>query len=595
MVISQASCRAIQMQCSETNHCRIVPGIPTRTAIGHNTQNGNTSYNWNTSVGSNSNITGGSSNIAIGHVAQCSNCSNSVALGVNVTCTTNNQILLGSSVHTVSIQGSLNIYGKISQNIDNQNTACGLNSFSSNTSGTYNSAFGYNSLNSNVNGSYNTAIGNHSLVYSNGEYNTAIGHFSQLTNSNGNQNTTIGGGSGASILNGSYNVYVGQSSDVSNASYSTALSYNTSCLNFSNSTAIGYNARSTDSHQIVLGIASENVVIPGNLTISKNLNGISSTTLGYLSGETSSIQTQISNANTAISNVAFKISDISWSIGLPYKTTIANACSTSVLTFSNSLNNISTSTFSYLSGVSSGIQDQLNTASTAIAALNTKTIDILWTPGQINKTTIKNQCETQTLSFTNTLNNISPTVFGFLSGVTSNIQQQINALSTLPGTVIAFAGSVPFLNGYLLCDGSIYHSQNYNALFNAIGYTHGDADNGNFCVPNFQGIFLRGAGSQDVRLSVIAGSGGAFFKNFQAPDLGRAVPDQSAYFSTGNYVDQISTQTRTVVTGSPSLLGNYSTANVISSVNYTTTNNSYNVGNPDMHPAHASVQYFIKY
>jgi microcystin-dependent protein len=184
-----------------------------------------------------------------------------------------------------------------------------------------------------------------------------------------------------------------------------------------------------------------------------------------------------------------------------------------------------------------------------------------------------------------------------LSGLTSNIQQQLNAISnTNPvGMVITYAGTSTSLTGYLLCDGAFYNSSQYTNLFNAIGYTYGDGGNGNFRVPNYKGIFLRGLGSQDVQLNVIAGGGAAIFKNFQAPDLGRAVPDQSAYFSTGNYVDQISTQTRTVVTGSPILLNNYSTANVISSLSYTTTNNSYNFGNPDVHPAHASVQYFIKY
>jgi microcystin-dependent protein len=227
--------------------------------------------------------------------------------------------------------------------------------------------------------------------------------------------------------------------------------------------------------------------------------------------------------------------------------------------------------------------------------LENRTRDISWTSGQTNKTTINNQCETQTLSFSNTLNSISTTTFSYLSGLTSNIQQQINAISTLPGTVIAYAGSSSTLNGYLLCDGSIYNSANYSALFNAIGTIYGDAGNGNFRVPNYKGIFLRGAGQQDVQLNVIAGGGAAIFKNFQSPDLGKTVSDQSAYFSTGNYVDQITTQTRTVVTGSPLLLNNYSTANVISGLSYTTTNNSYNFGNPDVFPAHASVQYFIKY
>ena len=103
----------------------------------------------------------------MGHVAQCSNCTNSIVIENSITCTTNNEILLGSSVHTVSIPGSLNILGKISQNIGSEKTAFGLNSFSSNYSGGYNSAFGYISLNSNVGGAYCTAVGNNSLQTSN--------------------------------------------------------------------------------------------------------------------------------------------------------------------------------------------------------------------------------------------------------------------------------------------------------------------------------------------------------------------------------------------------------------------------------------------
>jgi microcystin-dependent protein len=469
------------------------------TAIGHNSQNSNTSYSYNTSLGSSSDIIGGHSNVAIGCIAQCNNCSNSVALGANVTCTTSNQILLGNSSHSVSIPGTLDIHGKISQNIGNQNTAFGLYSFSSNYSGGYNSAFGYNSLTSNTGGAYCTAIGCNSLQFSNAFGNTAIGY-----------------NSGINISNGTYNTFIGHNAQ---ASYDV-----------SNSTAIGYNSTCNASNQIMVGTSAETVVIPG------------------------------------------------------------------ILTFNQSINNISSAIFGYLSGLSSNIQQQINNSNSNISTLQNKTIDILWTPGQINKTTIGNQCETNTLSFTNTLNNISTTTFSYLSGLNSNIQQQINNLGVNPaGAVITYAGTTNTLNGYLLCDGAFYNLSQYPYLFNAIGYTYGDGGNGNFRVPNYKGIFLRGAGSQDVQLNVIAGGGAAIFKNFQAPDLGRAVPDQSAYFSTGNYVDQISTQTRTVVTGSPILLGNYSTANVISSLDYTTTNNSYNFGNPDVHPAHTSVNYFIKY
>jgi microcystin-dependent protein len=56
--------------------------------------------------------------------------------------------------------------------------------------------------------------------------------------------------------------------------------------------------------------------------------------------------------------------------------------------------------------------------------------------------------------------------------------------------------------GYVLCNGGSYSSTNvasnkYRRLFNAIGYTFGGSG-GSFNVPNFQGAFLRGSGSQTV-------------------------------------------------------------------------------------------------
>ena len=464
------------------------------TAIGHNSQNGNTNYNYNTSVGSNSNIIGGSSNIAIGHVAQCSNCSNSIVIGNSITSTTNNEILLGSSVHTTQIPGNINFSGKITQNIGNQNTAIGLLSFTSNTSGGYNTVYGYNSMTSNTGGAYCTSVGCNSLQTSNAFGNTAIGY-----------------NAGINVGTGTYNTFLGHNTTVNQV--------------VSNSTAIGSNAICNASNQIMLGTSTENVVIPGNLTFNQSINNISTTIFGYLSGLTSNIQSQINNNNSNI-------------------TTLQN-----------------------------------------------KTTDILWTPGQINKTTISNQCETTTLSFSNTLNNISTTTFSYLSGLTSNIQDQINALnnSTPAGMIIAYAGTSTTLTGYKLCDGSIYNAQYAGSafvnLFNAIGYTYGgDPVNGNFRVPNYKGLFLRCKGSQNVQ-----------GKWYTASDFGTTVNDQSTYFSTSNYVNNITTNNKTVVTGISPNIGTLSTTSVVGSLNVSTSNNSYNDGNNETFPAHMSVQYFIKY
>ncbi len=461
------------------------------TAIGHNSQNGNTSNSYNTSLGSDSNISGGNSNVAIGCIAQCSNCSNSVALGANTTCTTNNQILLGNSSHTVSIPGSLNINGKISQNIGNQNTAFGLLSFSSNTSGGYNTVFGYNSFTSNTGGAYSTAVGCNALQTSNAFGNTAIGY-----------------NAGINVGTGAYNTFLGHNANASQV--------------VSGSTAIGFNATCTESNQIVLGTTSEKIYIPGNQSCGGLISANTLSTSGDMTCNGLLNVNRLSTNGDMACNGLLSVNRLS---------------ATGNISFSDSLNNVSATVFGYLSGVTSSIQNQLN-----------------------------------------------------------SLQNQINALlnNTPPGTVISFAGSASSLSGYLFCDGSSYNSSNQSNLFNAIGYTYGGS-NGNFKVPNYKGIFLRGNGSQDVFLRVIAGGGGPIIKQYAAPPLGTTVIDQSTFFETSNYIDSISTTTKTVVTGMSPNLATLSTTSVIGSVNYSTSNNFYNPGNQETHPVHTTVQYFIKY
>ena len=240
--------------------------------------------------------------------------------------------------------------------------------------------------------------------------------------------------SGINVGTGANNTFLGHNANVSQV--------------VSGSTAIGYNATCNASNQIIMvGTSTETVVIPGNLTFSQSLNNISTTTFGFLSGITSSIQSQINNSNSNISTFQNKITDIMWTIN---KTTIYNQCETSLLTFSQSLNSVSATTFGFLSGVTSSIQEQLNEA-----FLNIYT----YLPNSI--------------SFSN-----------------NELKNQIAP----PGSIITYAGTSTTLDGYFLCDGSSCNSSNYYNLFNAIGYTYGGS-NGIFKIPNYKGIFLRGNGS----------------------------------------------------------------------------------------------------
>jgi microcystin-dependent protein len=83
-----------------------------------------------------------------------------------------------------------------------------------------------------------------------------------------------------------------------------------------------------------------------------------------------------------------------------------------------------------------------------------------------------------------------------ISGFLANLK---NAISPVPsGSVLSFAGSAA-PTGYLLCDGSAISRTTYATLFAAIGTVYG-IGNGTttFNIPNTQGVFLRGAGSQTI-------------------------------------------------------------------------------------------------
>ena len=162
-----------------------------------------------------------------------------------------------------------------------------------------------------------------------------------------------------------------------------------------------------------------------------------------------------------------------------------------------------------------------------------------------------------------------------------------------PGSIITYAGTASSLEGYFLCDGSSYWSELYPGLFAAIGYTYGyGSESGYFKVPNYKGIFLRGAGQQNVELEVI---GGNVYKSYQSPVLGYTVRDKSTQFTTSEFVDNINTQVKSVVTGSSDFMATYKYSNAISSLNFTKNSNTFNFGNEENYPVHTSVQYFIKY
>ena len=189
------------------------------------------------------------------------------------------------------------------------------------------------------------------------------------------------------------------------------------------------------------------------------------------------------------------------------------------------------------------------------------------------------------------LNNISASTFVFLANVSSDIQSQINAIRNTnpPGSVIQYAGSSASLNGYLPCDGNLYHRSTYPHLFNAIGTIYGgDSNLGYFNVPNYQGCFLRSSGSQTLDLQIPSSP-----KTYVSPPLGGFITDKSVQPS--DYVNSITQSVRSFITnanafGPPNY--NFDKSNALASLQYTTASNN---GVVETVPVHTSIQYFIKY
>jgi hypothetical protein len=106
------------------------------------------------------------------------------------------------------------------------------------TTGSFNMCFGYAALGS-------AGIG--------ADYNIAIGPQSLLNVTNGDNNVGIGRNAGNTVTTGGNNTFIGYDSD--------------GVAGLSNQTAIGVNSTCTAANQVMLGTASEAVVVPGTLAV----------------------------------------------------------------------------------------------------------------------------------------------------------------------------------------------------------------------------------------------------------------------------------------------------------------------------------------
>jgi hypothetical protein len=115
--------------------------------------------------------------------------------------------------------------------------------------GVWNCGVGYQTLNSLISGNSNIALGYQSLYSTTNNQNTAVGYQSLRSTTSGTANVGIGYQSGYNNTTGSYNTYLGYGADTSGVSYVV-------------STAVGANSSITGNEQVVLGRATETVIIP---------------------------------------------------------------------------------------------------------------------------------------------------------------------------------------------------------------------------------------------------------------------------------------------------------------------------------------------
>lgn len=194
-----------------------------------------------------------------------------------------------------------------------RNTAVGTISLQSNTTGSDNAGFGYAALQNNTTGINNTATGSYAL-YSNmsGSNNTANGQNALSNNSSGYYNSAFG----ASALNtnnvGIQNTGIGASALAANTSGSnnTAVGYASQSggTTTSNNTSVGYNSlqNATGSYNTAVGTS----------TFTGTISGVNNTALGFNAGTSNGGFTQVTNVDNATAIGAYALVQASNSLVL---------------------------------------------------------------------------------------------------------------------------------------------------------------------------------------------------------------------------------------------------------------------------------------
>ena len=119
-----------------------------------------------------------------------------------------------------------------------------------------------------------------------------------------------------------------------------------------------------------------------------------------------------------------------------------------------------------------------------------------------------------------TASSTTSTELGYVHGVTSAIQSQLNSISAVPaGTILDFGGPVA-PSGYLLCNGVAVSRATYAALFSVIGEVWGAGDGSTtFNVPALNSRVTMGSGTSYQSIVMDGTDGGVNSNNTTADNL----------------------------------------------------------------------------
>jgi hypothetical protein len=141
------------------------------------------------------------------------------------------------------------------------NTFAGIRAGRDNTTGSGNSFFGSGETSAFVGTVFGTGLKN-----TVGEYNSFFGYRAGESNVDGSNNSYFGANAGLGSISGTRNTALGANANIGG--------------NITESTAIGYGASVASSNTIVLGRASENVLIPGSANVTGATNATGGMTIG---------------------------------------------------------------------------------------------------------------------------------------------------------------------------------------------------------------------------------------------------------------------------------------------------------------------------